>query len=143
MVDRGSRQFDEGDGPRAAGRSASAQRGLVATADRTGFGQHPAPSRRRRRPIPPKYYRISDLVEYSGVSRQTIHNYTTMGLLRESCWTRGGHRLYSESAFERLDIIDQLKAERRPMEFIRAYCAKLDARQRRDTAADGAGNGLR
>lgn len=31
---------------------------------------------------PPKLYRIGEVVDYSGVSRQTIHNYTTMGLLR-------------------------------------------------------------
>ncbi|MCE5328312.1 MAG: MerR family transcriptional regulator [Planctomycetaceae bacterium] len=33
-----------------------------------------------------------------------------MGLLQECGWTRGGHRLYDESAFERLDSIEELKA---------------------------------
>lgn len=83
---------------------------------------------RPRRPIPPKLYRISELVEYSGVSRQTIHNYTTMGLLRESQSTRGGHRLYGEAVFERLDVIAALKAERKPMEYIREYFAQMDGR---------------
>ncbi|MCE5279697.1 MAG: MerR family transcriptional regulator [Planctomycetaceae bacterium] len=63
----------------------------------------------RRRP--PKVYRISELADYLGASRQTIHNYTAMGLLQECGWTRGGHRLYDESAFERLDSIEKLKAQ--------------------------------
>ena len=75
----------------------------------------------RRRPLPPKLYRISDLAAYSGVSRQTIHNYTTMGLLVETRWTPGGHRLYDESAFDRLDLIAEMKAENRSMESIRRH----------------------
>jgi len=76
--------------------------------------------------IPPKLYRIGEIVEYSGVSRQTIHNYTIMGLLRESRWTAGGHRLYDESAFERLDKIAELKSQSRSLGEIRRYFARLD-----------------
>ena len=59
--------------------------------------------------IPAKLYRIGELVRYSPFSRQTIHNYTTMGLIRESQWTEGGHRLYDESVFEQLSKIIELK----------------------------------
>ncbi len=59
--------------------------------------------------IPAKLYRIGELVNYSPFSRQTIHNYTIMGLIREAKWTDGGHRLYDESVFERLSKIIQLK----------------------------------
>ena len=83
----------------------------------------------RRRGIPPKLYRIGEVAEYSGVSRQTIHNYTTMGLIREVRWTNGGHRQYDETVFERLDQIDLLKAGRKSLEFIRKYFAGLDAEQ--------------
>ncbi len=72
-----------------------------------------------RKPIPPKLYRIGEVAEYSGVSRQTIHNYTTMGLIREAQWTRGGHRLYDETVFGRLDAIEELKAQNKTMEHIR------------------------
>jgi len=34
--------------------------------------------------IPAKRYRIGELVRYSPFSRQTIHNYTIMGLIREA-----------------------------------------------------------
>ena len=59
--------------------------------------------------IPIKLYRIGDLVRYSPFSRQTIHNYTIMGLIREAQWTEGGHRIYDESVFGRLSRIIELK----------------------------------
>lgn len=59
--------------------------------------------------IPVKLYRIGELVRYTPFSRQTIHNYTIMGLIREAQWTEGGHRLYDESVFERLSRITELK----------------------------------
>jgi DNA-binding transcriptional MerR regulator len=59
--------------------------------------------------IPTKLYRIGELVRYTPFSRQTIHNYTIMGLIREAQWTEGGHRLYDESVFERLSKIIELK----------------------------------
>ena len=54
---------------------------------------------------PAKLYRIGELVRHTPFSRQTIHNYTIMGLIREAEWTQGGHRLYDESVFYRLSRI--------------------------------------
>ena len=59
--------------------------------------------------IPAKLYRIGELAAHSPFSRQTIHNYTIIGLIREQQWTEGGHRLYDESVFERLSRIIELK----------------------------------
>jgi DNA-binding transcriptional MerR regulator len=59
--------------------------------------------------IPAKLYRIGEIVDYTPFSRQTIHNYTIMGLIREAKWTEGGHRLYDESVFERLSEIIRLR----------------------------------
>jgi len=59
--------------------------------------------------IPVKLYRVGDLVRYTPFSRQTIHNYTTMGLIHEAQWTEGGHRLYDESVFKELSKIIELK----------------------------------
>lgn len=59
--------------------------------------------------IPAKLYRIGELVRYTPFSRQTIHNYTIMGLISEAEWTEGGHRLYNESVFDRLSKIIQLR----------------------------------
>ncbi|MCX5632190.1 MAG: MerR family transcriptional regulator [Sedimentisphaerales bacterium] len=55
--------------------------------------------------VPPKLYRIGELVRCTPYSRQTIHNYTIMGLIKEAAWTQGGHRLYDESVFKRLSKI--------------------------------------
>jgi len=94
-------------------------------ADFDGGPGSPGP-RVGQRPRPPKLYRIGEVVEYSGMSRQTIHNYTTMGLLRESRWTSGGHRLYDDSVFERLDKIAEMKANNKSIQDIRDYFARLD-----------------
>jgi len=64
----------------------------------------------RLRVCPPvKKYRIGEVVQFSGLSRQTVHNYTIMGLISEIERTEGGHRLYPESVFERLARIEELK----------------------------------
>lgn len=68
--------------------------------------------------IPPKRYRIGEIVQHTGLSRQTIHNYTAMGLIREVERTPGGHRLYDETVFHRLRQILSLKGANR-MEEIR------------------------
>ena len=80
-----------------------------------------------RRPIPPKLYRIGEVVSYANVSRQTIHNYTTMGLLQESSWSAGGHRLYDESVFHRLDRIAEQKAQKKTLQEIRDNLSQLDS----------------
>ncbi len=79
----------------------------------------------RCRPIPPKLYRIGEIVEYTGLSRQTVHNYTIMGLITEARRSAGGHRLYEESVFERLDVIEELKRQRKTMREIRGHFAGL------------------
>ncbi|RKY77346.1 hypothetical protein DRQ00_07135 [candidate division KSB1 bacterium] len=78
------------------------------------------------RKIPPKLYRIGEIVQYSGLSRQTIHNYTTMGLITEVCRSSGGHRLYDETVFARLDLIEQLKRRNKSMREIRKYFDEMD-----------------
>lgn len=58
---------------------------------------------------PPKRYRIGELARHTGLTRQTLHNYTHWGLIQEAEWTPGGHRLYDESVFPRLSKILQLR----------------------------------
>ena len=59
--------------------------------------------------VPKKLYRIGEIVAHTPFTRQTIHNYTVMGLIQESDWTKGGHRLYDESVFEKLSRIMNLR----------------------------------
>ncbi|MFH1719126.1 MAG: MerR family transcriptional regulator [Planctomycetota bacterium] len=77
--------------------------------------------------IPAKLYRIGELVGHTPFSRQTIHNYTIMGLIREAKWTEGGHRLYDESVFERLSEIIRLRKTKTLLE-IREILRKKGAR---------------
>lgn len=58
---------------------------------------------------PVKLFRIGEVAHFSGLSRQTVHNYTIMGLISETEWTAGGHRLYDEQVFEVLARVEQLK----------------------------------
>ncbi|MCP4711565.1 MAG: MerR family transcriptional regulator [Planctomycetes bacterium] len=64
---------------------------------------------RLKKTPPVKRYRIGEVSRFSGLSRQTVHNYTIMGLITEHEWTEGGHRLYDESVFNALARIEQLK----------------------------------
>lgn len=61
---------------------------------------------------PQKLFKIGEVMKYSGLSRQTIHNYTMMGLIREDERTPSGHRLYGESVFERIKKIELLHRHR-------------------------------
>ncbi len=74
--------------------------------------------------VPPKLYRIGELVRHSPFSRQTIHNYTIMGLIREVQWTEGGHRLYDESVFHKLSRIIELQKKGETLEEIRQILRK-------------------
>jgi len=112
--------------------SASSPGDLAAVLRHTGFGDAPLKTGVFGGP-PPKLYRIGEIVDYVGVSRQTIHNYAIMGLLHEARWTTGGHRLFDEGVFHRLRMIAELKAHRKSMQEIRECFQRLDARQEAQT----------
>lgn len=46
---------------------------------------------------------------YSGLSRQTLHNYTLAGLISTARRTDSGHRLYPDEVFDRIDRIKKLQ----------------------------------
>jgi len=50
-----------------------------------------------------------------------------MGLIRETKWSEGGHRLYDESVFERLSKIMQLKKTKNLTEIRRILCKEQTA----------------
>ncbi|MEC8895412.1 MAG: MerR family transcriptional regulator [Planctomycetota bacterium] len=59
--------------------------------------------------IPRKLYKIGEVMRYTGLTRQTIHNYTVFGLITEAERTESGHRLYNEKVFSRIERIKKLK----------------------------------
>ncbi len=54
-------------------------------------------------------YRIGDLAEMAGVSRQLVSTYCMYGLVQEADRTPGGHRLFDASAARRIQLIRELK----------------------------------
>ena len=71
--------------------------------------------------IPPvrKLYRIGEIMRYTKLSRQTIHNYTVLGLITEAERTEGNQRLYAEETFARLARIEELKRKGKTLREIR------------------------
>lgn len=59
--------------------------------------------------LPVKLFKIGEIIHYTGISRQTLHNYTMLGLISEAERTKSGHRLYPELVFQRLAKIERLK----------------------------------
>lgn len=56
-----------------------------------------------------KLFKIGEVMEYSGLSRQVIHYYTQLGLIKEAKRTNSGHRLYNEDVFDKLEKIKGLQ----------------------------------
>ena len=84
---------------------------------------------------PKKLYRIGEVMRYTNLSRQTLHNYTVMGLIREE--ERGessNHRYYGEEVFERVRRIQEMKKQDMRLQEIKE---RLDAEDA--AAADAAG----
>ncbi|UCF14134.1 MAG: MerR family transcriptional regulator [Phycisphaerales bacterium] len=91
-------------------------------------------------PIPAKLYRIGELVNYTPFSRQTIHNYTIMGLIREAAWSEGGHRLYDESVFERLSEIIRLRKTKTLAQIREIFSSKERSSRRLQSTTDEGAN---
>jgi DNA-binding transcriptional MerR regulator len=77
---------------------------------------------------PRKLYRVSEVAQHFELTRQTVHNYATIGLITESARTPGGQRLFDESVFPRLLAIRHLK---------RLYCLHEVRRMLDETDRDG------
>jgi DNA-binding transcriptional MerR regulator len=67
-------------------------------------------------PRPPRLYKIGELIERSGISRQTLHNYTMLGLIEPARRTPSGHRLYDDAALVRLEKVKKLRATKTLLE---------------------------
>ncbi len=89
--------------------------------------------------VPPnKLYRMQELVWHTGLSRQTLHNYAVMGLIREAGWTAGGHRVFDESVFERLWQVQRLKKSYRLEEIRLMFAQSPPAKGLRQTGSGAA-----
>jgi DNA-binding transcriptional MerR regulator len=80
---------------------------------------------------PKKLYKIGEVMKYTGLSRQTIHNYTMMGLISEAERTPSGHRLYGEEIFQRVERIKMLRMHRPMREVIEILRKEDDAKAKK------------
>ncbi len=71
-----------------------------------------------------KLYKIGEIIEETGLSRQTLHNYTLTGLIQERKRTLSGHRLYDEQVFERLEQIKTLQGKNYTLQQIKKILAE-------------------
>ena len=71
-----------------------------------------------------KLFKIGEVMQYSGLSRQTIHNYTMASLISEARRTPSGHRLYDEVVFDRLEKIKVLQTKNYTLTQIRRILEK-------------------
>jgi DNA-binding transcriptional MerR regulator len=80
------------------------------------------------RPRDPEYpYRMKDLCDRTGLSRQVIHFYVEQGLLPEGHKTGRNMAYYAESHVERIQLIRKLQHERfLPLRAIRAVLDEED-----------------
>jgi DNA-binding transcriptional MerR regulator len=86
---------------------------------------------------PPKLYKIGEVIQYSGLTRQTVHNYTTMGLIQEESRTvPGNHRLYPDTVFEDLERIQNLKAEGKSLLDIREVMEEVRRKRAEEAEAE-------
>jgi len=68
---------------------------------------------------PPKLYKISEVAQYSGLSKQTISYYTVLGLIKPAGATPAKHRLYDASVFDTIEKIKELKQQGKTLAEIR------------------------
>ena len=78
---------------------------------------------------PEKLYRVSEIIQQLrdhgyNISRQTLHNYTMLGLIEVAKRTPAGHRLYAETVFNRLTKVERLKRHHTLDEVKRLLAAK-------------------
>lgn len=75
--------------------------------------------RMTKRRAPEKLYRIGEVMEHAGLTRQTVQFYTALGLIREAGRTASGYRLYPSGVFATLERIRALQEKGWTLERIR------------------------
>lgn len=76
--------------------------------------------------LPKRLWKVGDLIRATGLTRQTLHTYTLLGLITEDERTPAGHRLFGDAVFARLRRIDALKRKGLRLSEI---AARLDQRR--------------
>ncbi len=57
---------------------------------------------------PERLYRTAEVLRATGISRQVLYRYITLGFITPAEVTETGRRMFDESVFSRLDLIRKL-----------------------------------
>ncbi|MBI3828442.1 MAG: MerR family transcriptional regulator [Planctomycetes bacterium] len=68
--------------------------------------------------------KAGELARRTGITRQALHIYVQMGLLRPVLSSQGGHRLYDDQSVERVALIRKLCASGYTLKDIREIFIK-------------------
>jgi DNA-binding transcriptional MerR regulator len=85
----------------------------------------------KRPRLPEKLYRIGEIMEHTGLSRQTLHFYATMGLIEERRRTPSGYRLFPPQVFTDLERIRAMQKRGKTLREIRQFIQSRTATRRR------------
>ncbi|MHC4712274.1 MAG: MerR family transcriptional regulator [Planctomycetota bacterium] len=66
-----------------------------------------------------RLYKTGEFLRRSGISRQTLYTYLTMGLIEEARRTETGRHLFDDKALKRVRIIKELNATGYPLRAIK------------------------
>lgn len=66
-----------------------------------------------------KLFKTGEVLKRSGLSREVFYRYLNIGLIKEAGRTAGGHNLFDESVFARLELIQQLNRTGYPLRDIK------------------------
>lgn len=64
-------------------------------------------------------YKTGEFLRQSGISRQTLYTYLTMGLIEEAMRTKTGRHLFDDRALRRVRIIQRLNTTGYPLRDIK------------------------
>ncbi len=84
---------------------------------------------------PLKLFKVGEIMRHTKLSRQTIHNYTMLGLIKPAERTPSGHRLYGEEVFDRIKKIELLKLHHTLDEVRTMLLAEDEAKAKSEPAA--------
>lgn len=84
----------------------------------------------------PKMLRVGQLAEQAGKTVRAMHLYEEMGLLRPSLRTKGGFRLYSSAAVQRVEWISRLQEADVSLSEIKDFLRDLEDQQVGSAAMD-------
>lgn len=71
------------------------------------------------KPEEKRLYKTGEFLSRTGISRQTLYTYLTMGLIEEARRTDTGRHLFDDKALKRVGIIQQLNTTGYPLRAIK------------------------